>query len=351
MGELITKTFEGLELTKSDDSYTDVSGTFSSSKRDREGDIVMQDFNLGEFERNPVLLFNHSTMHPIGKVMRVDTGKRKSKFKAVLSKTSFAQEVGKLMEEGIVRHASHRFKPGKAERSDKEDEGFTFSENTLVEISVVPIPANLDAVVQARSDEFPAVCKALGDGVCAFANEQTAAHSKQGVDENGTYVDENAAHDYMFQHISLPEDRAGEVSKPGWDETSSSFRYRLREPGQFVRIRTMTLKRSKPKIKATVGPLRGGGKSKLQSLIFPKSEGWTLKKAQAWKKAHPDVGKGLDEIFEVADEYEIDIPFLDAQEPETLTEERIRKYVSEVGERAVRGLRDIIDKLRSGGEH
>ena len=172
---VIIKAYDGLEITKSADSYTEVAGVFSSSRRDREGDIVMQDFNLKEFKKNPVLLFNHSTMHPIGKVVKTELGDKRSSYKAVLSQTSFAQEVGKLMDEGIVRHSSHRFKPGNAEQSEKEGEGFTFSENTLVEISVMPIPANLDAVVEARSGEFPAVCKALGL-----------------VDENATIVAEKA---------------------------------------------------------------------------------------------------------------------------------------------------------------
>ena len=192
MSEILTKAYDGLEVTKADDGYSEVAGVFSSSRRDREGDVVMQDFNLKEFRKNPVLLFNHSTMHPIGKVVKTELGDKKSNYKAVLSQTSFAQEVAKLMDEGIVRHSSHRFKPGKAEQSEKEGEGFTFSENTLVEISVVPIPANLDAVVEARGAEFPAVCKALADDCKVLPNDATAPHMQQSVDDEPPIVDDNA---------------------------------------------------------------------------------------------------------------------------------------------------------------
>lgn len=224
MTEILTKAYDGLEITKSADSYTEVAGVFSSSRRDREGDIVMQDFNLKEFKKNPVLLFNHSTMHPIGKVVRTELGDKQSSYKAVLSQTSFAQEVGKLMDEGIVRHSSHRFKPGKADQSEKEGEGFTFSENTLVEISVVPIPANLDAVVQARGGEFPAICKALASHE-ALEKEECQPFI---VDDAPTNVDDKATTasntDWMFRHVALPKDTTSSDGQEAEPLTKESIR-------------------------------------------------------------------------------------------------------------------------------
>jgi len=320
---MVIKSMEsGLAIEKSEDApYGIISGVFSSSKRDREGDVVEQDFDLSEIERNPVLLFNHNTDYLIGRIMEIKLGSRKSRFKARVSQTAFAQEIKTLIEEGILTYASHRFRPGETERSEKEDEGMTFRNNKLIEISVVSIPANLDAAIQARSAEFPTVCKALADGslVCTFADERTRAGIKQDVGESATIVGKSAT-------------STAETTKPGWDETDTSIRYRLRDPNLFVRLRTITLQKKAPVVKATVGPLKKGGKTKLQSLIFPKPA-WTKAKAQAWYKAHPNIGKA--------------ILFSEGQETKLLTKETIREYASKVGKAVVRQLLNTLNTLHT----
>lgn len=82
-------------------------------------------------------------------------------------------------------------------------------------------------------------------------------------------------------------EKAGKV-----EETGSSFRARLRDPGLFVRLRTTTIQ-NKPLIRATTGPLKSdpSGSAKLQSLIFPKSEDWTMARVREWLAAHPDIRK------------------------------------------------------------
>lgn len=85
---------------------------------------------------------------------------------------------------------------------------------------------------------------------------------------------------------------------PGVDETENHFRARLRDPGDFTRLRTIPFKRSKPRINAVVGRLRGSETTTVQSLLFPKEDGWTRDAVQAWLRDHPDVGKAA-EIEEV----------------------------------------------------
>ncbi|MDI3548139.1 MAG: hypothetical protein PWR10_1791 [Halanaerobiales bacterium] len=77
----------------------------------------------------------------------------------------------------------------------------------------------------------------------------------------------------------------------GWDETSTSYRYRIRAPDDFQdgSFRTIELQNTDG-IKMVVGKLKKGtGSMVTQSLIFPKEKGWTKKKAQKWVKDHPGV--------------------------------------------------------------
>lgn len=84
------------------------------------------------------------------------------------------------------------------------------------------------------------------------------------------------------------------LSKPGLDETSTSFRNRIREPGLFNQgsFRTITIQQS-PLVRGVVGKLKNKDKPSdptlLQTLIFPKSAGWTRSKVQDWLKSHSPI--------------------------------------------------------------
>jgi hypothetical protein len=79
--------------------------------------------------------------------------------------------------------------------------------------------------------------------------------------------------------------RREDVAKGGWDETENSFRYRVRDPGDFVRIRTIELTDG---VKATGGPTETGGGFKIQALIFDK-EKFSATEARRWLADHEDV--------------------------------------------------------------
>jgi hypothetical protein len=87
----------------------------------------------------------------------------------------------------------------------------------------------------------------------------------------------------------------------GWDETDSSFRYRVRDPDAFINasFRTVPIKRDKPRVNSVMGKLKGGnGVMKVQSIIFPKEDGWTKGKASSWLSNHPNLTKQMDEAME-----------------------------------------------------
>ena len=91
------------------------------------------------------------------------------------------------------------------------------------------------------------------------------------------------------------EEIARSVTKPGIDETANEFRYRIRDPGDFTRgsFRRGTVKRDRPRVFAIYGRLKSepDGGMKMQSLRFPKADGWTRQKVRGWISDHPDIGK------------------------------------------------------------
>lgn len=77
------------------------------------------------------------------------------------------------------------------------------------------------------------------------------------------------------------------ISKPGLDETEGKFRYRVRNPNDFVRssFRTKALS-GVLGVKLIVGKLKNGdGSMVAQSYLFDKTK-WTRSKAREWIKDH-----------------------------------------------------------------
>ena len=96
------------------------------------------------------------------------------------------------------------------------------------------------------------------------------------------------------------------ATKPGWDENDSSIRYRVREPGEFEEgsMRTVPLKADKPKVNSVMGKLKGEDSMTVQSLIFPKEDGWDMAKAKVWLKDNEDAAKMFKNLLKAIDEEE-----------------------------------------------
>lgn len=74
-----------------------------------------------------------------------------------------------------------------------------------------------------------------------------------------------------------------------WEDKPNEIRYRVRAPGLFQpkgmvdsAFKTTTIKEEKPIVRAIIGKLKGKASTTIQSLRFPKADGWSLAKAQAW---------------------------------------------------------------------
>jgi hypothetical protein len=88
------------------------------------------------------------------------------------------------------------------------------------------------------------------------------------------------------------------VAKPGWDETETSFRFRVRDPALFQdgTFRTVPIKEDKPRVNSVMGKLIDEDTMTVQSLIFPKEDDWDLAAAKTWLKEHEDLTKGADDM-------------------------------------------------------
>lgn len=136
------------EIKKADDgSFIAVASTNSE---DRHGEIVDNNgWDLKAFKKNPVILWGHDHTEPaIGvskKTWIEGNGKRaKLMIQPILHDvTERARAVKELVELGIIKTLSVGFRPLES------PDGVTFTKNELLEVSMVNVPANADAMMMA----------------------------------------------------------------------------------------------------------------------------------------------------------------------------------------------------------
>lgn len=132
---------------------------------DRYGDIIRADgWDLSNFRNNPVLLFGHqSSSVPIGRVPQIEIVGTRLIATAELrpeGDSDFTDDVWRAIDTGFLKACSVGFMPT-AEPNIMRDEddrftGFEFVGQELLELSVVPVPANPQALALARSLGFSA---------------------------------------------------------------------------------------------------------------------------------------------------------------------------------------------------
>jgi len=129
----------------------------STEAVDSYGDIVDQaSWQLDHFKANPIVLYGHNSRElPIGKA--TDIAVRNGQLEATIKFASAeanprAEEVWRLIQEGILRAVSVGFVPtdGKSEVRDGKDV-FVWRSPVLKEISVVPVPANHEALARLKA--------------------------------------------------------------------------------------------------------------------------------------------------------------------------------------------------------
>jgi len=134
----------------------------STNKKDSYGEIVVQDWDLGAYSLNPVLLYGHNWFAksaadtlPIGHMQNVAVVKGKLKGRAFLASAKanpLAEMVWNGLIEKSIRAGSVGFRTTEVTTKRVNDQDQVFlSGNILKEFSITPIGANSDVV--ALGDE------------------------------------------------------------------------------------------------------------------------------------------------------------------------------------------------------
>ncbi len=152
----------------SDKEPTKFSSVITTSAVDRDQEVVVPSgMNSKDYERNPVLLYAHDPNKPIGKMLTMRRGESSIDADFVLAPRPESHEgewlpdtIGSLMRFGALNGVSIQFAPidggmRRATKADTEKYGAgvktVYSKWKLLEVSVVSIPANQDALISAVS--------------------------------------------------------------------------------------------------------------------------------------------------------------------------------------------------------
>jgi HK97 family phage prohead protease len=132
-----------------DDDLRTITLVLSEQVEDRQGDIVeTRGINWDNFARNPVSLFQHDELQPIGRfedargrcTLRIDDEGRLVGTLHLARGTKASEEAWALVKQGVIRAASIGFRPLKDPIALRSG-GFHYPAIELLEASLVSIPA------------------------------------------------------------------------------------------------------------------------------------------------------------------------------------------------------------------
>ena len=137
----LTSTFKALE---NDDGSIMIRGMASTADFDRAGDSISaeawQKGGLKNFEKNPIILFNHDYDRPIGRATGMKAGPDGLELECKISKSAHGN-VAELVKDGVLGAFSVGFRVKDADYI-KETDGLMIKDAELFEVSVVSVPCN-----------------------------------------------------------------------------------------------------------------------------------------------------------------------------------------------------------------
>ena len=154
----LTSTFKTHEQ---DDGSVMIRGMASTADFDRAGDSISaeawQKGGLQNFEKNPIILFNHDYDKPIGRATGLKAGPDGLELECKISKSAPAN-VAELVKDGVLGAFSVGFRVKDADYI-KETDGLMIKDAELFEVSVVSVPCNQSATFSLAksfdsSDEY-----------------------------------------------------------------------------------------------------------------------------------------------------------------------------------------------------
>lgn len=258
-----------------DDDNTAIA-VISTDTVDREHEVLLpKGVVLDNFLKNPVVMWVHDyRSFPVGSAKKywVKQGRKHIKAKWEWAPTEEAQEVRQLWEGNFLNavsvgflpaeNGSHPPTPDEVKKHPEWAEARRIYDNwELLEFSIVPVPANPDALAAAIKSKGLTISKELQDEL--------------GIDEVTYYADTDIA--------NAVEEKLEPTLKP--EETDNYIRIPVRKCKVTATI-TISAKEG-------IKGLYCGKIKKVRTYLFDKDKGWTMAKAKKWVKEHDD-GKGCE---------------------------------------------------------
>lgn len=152
------------EAENEEDGFT-LNFKISDAAVDSEGDTIStKGWDLKRYKKNPIVLFAHDgDQPPVGKASNLEVRASKGDQDALFSNVTFTSRdlfpfgnmIGRMVKAGFLRAASVGFIPKQGEFAEERAEDFwmpfDFLKQELLEWSVVPVPANPNALQGAKS--------------------------------------------------------------------------------------------------------------------------------------------------------------------------------------------------------
>jgi len=127
----------------------------STATPDRMGDIIEQSgWVLDNYKKNPVILWQHRSSEPIGRANNIQVTERGLEVQIEFMPEDVnptAARIEKMVKEGFLNAVSVGFDPIEYTERDTDSWSYHFTKQELLEISIVTVPANAEALVVARS--------------------------------------------------------------------------------------------------------------------------------------------------------------------------------------------------------
>jgi len=222
----LTSTFKAFE---EDDGGVHICGMASTSDFDRAGDTIdagaWTKGGLNNFEKNPIILFNHDYNKPIGRATGLKVTENGLELKAKISKSA-PDHVAQLVKEGILGAFSVGFRVKDADYLEETD-GLKIKDAELFEVSVVSVPCN-QAATFSLSKSFDSL-EEYEDFKKTFKNSVDLAGQSLAKDENSSVASDTpdgvtkAQKETKMSEVQTPEIDLDAFAKKVAEETAAKI--------------------------------------------------------------------------------------------------------------------------------
>ena len=223
----LTSTFKALD---EDDGGVHICGMASTSDFDRAGDTIDAEAwtkgGLSNFEKNPIILFNHDYNKPIGRATGLKVTDKGLELKAKISKSA-PDHVAQLVKEGILGAFSVGFRVKDADYLTETD-GLKIKDAELFEVSVVSVPCN-QAATFSLAKSFDSI-EEYNEFKKTFTNRVDLAGQSLAKDENSSVASEtpdeaekSADKEIIMSEVQTPEVDLEAFAKKVAEETAAKI--------------------------------------------------------------------------------------------------------------------------------